>query len=194
MKKSIFILIFGLFFCFTLLNSCSSYIDVPSDVEGHYELTSIEIWGVEPQENAVYKPFGSFPFDLTYTWGIDTYTYYGFEGNVTRSEYWGLGKETKSINFSWSEIPEIIYPDTDYTITWESKGNIGNGISVSKPVLYDNAFSWLPGSFRNGSKSGTIRMSVPDSNTKQLKSKIGVNLSSGQSYYMEWWYIYEWVE
>ena len=194
MKKTPFILLLVSLLFLTLTISCSTYLDPPTVLKSHWKLTSTEIWGVEPLPDAPYKQFATFPFNLTYPWGIDTYTYAGFERNVSRSEFWGLGKVTKSITYTWSQMPDIIYPDTDYKITYESKGDVGNGINVSTLVYYPDQFSWFPGSFRNGPQTATLRISAPDSNSNHQRGKLGVNMSSGRSYYMEWWYVYEWVQ
>jgi hypothetical protein len=92
-------------------------------------------------------------------------------------------------------MPDIIYPDTDYTLTYESKGNVGNGIWISKPVYYVDSYVWLPtGGYRDGPKTATIRMTAPDSDPNHQKAKMVVEMASGRSYHMEWLYVYEWVQ
>jgi len=58
----------------------------------------------------------------------------------------------------------------------------------------NDSFSWFTGSYRNGAKNGNLRTTAPDASTSHQKAKIGINMSSGASYYMEWWYIFEWME
>jgi hypothetical protein len=203
MKKSLFIGLLMAFSFLPLLNSCGSYedpnIDPPADTK-YWKLTSSEFHGVEPLEIHSYKQFSQFPFDISYTLAPDgdVYTFSGLEGNVTRSDWTKVWNETTKITFTWSEIPRKIFPDTDYTVTYESKGNTGNGISVSRPVYYGGEFSWFPGStarLNSGQKSATLRMTSPDNtDPKYQKMKIGVLMASGAFHYMEWWYVYEWVQ
>ena len=195
MKKSLFILLLGSLLLLPLTNSCGPYEDPPEVVKSHWELTSSEFWGVIPSGDETRIQFSQFPFNISYPWNGDVYTYSGQEMSVTRSEWYYLSNSTVSITYTWSQMPDIIYPDTDYTLTYESKGNVGNGIWISKPVYYVDSYVWLPtGGYRDGPKTATIRMTAPDSDPNHQKAKIGVEMASGRSYHMEWRYVYEWVQ
>jgi len=189
MKPSLLTMVF-LVLSSLFINSCDPI--ATDDPRNCWKLKTTEFWGVKPggiqREN-----FPTFPFGLTYTVGGNSITYTGQEQSVTRTDIDNTQKVTKTISFTWSQFPPFIYPDTDYKITYESTGNAGNGTILSMPVYYNNGYQWYDGSFRNGPKTATVKISKPDTDPGHQKMKIAVQMSSGVSYYMEWVYIYEWI-
>jgi len=195
MKKTVWILVF-VYSSFMLLCSC----DPEGETEeitaskSHWKLKSTEFWGVRPVNGAKLEQFTSFPFNVTYNFTTHAnITYTGQEGNITRTDVDPLLNTTISLIFTWSKLPDSILPDTPYKITYESKGTAGNGIGISVPAYYNAGYQWNTLSIRNGPVTANLLMSKPDSDPNHQKMKIGVNMSSGSSYYMEWVYVYEWT-
>lgn len=179
-----------------LYSSCDDLISDPAAESQYWKLTSSEYWGVSPSPNSQSpeKKFSVFPFNIAYDGGAYIITYTGEEFNITRTDKAKDNSYTSSITYTWSAFPGKIDPDKDFSVTYESKGTGGNGIMVTKPVFLNQLNSWnQPGSFRDGAKTATMKISKPDNDPNHQKIKFVVSLSSGAYYYMEWWYIYEWV-
>jgi hypothetical protein len=179
-----------------LLNSCETESETDDVVvsKSYWKLKSTEFWGIKPISGSKLEQFGTFPFNQTYSLSNHAnVTYSGQEGNITRTEVDPLSNVTITLTNTWSALPDKIFPDTVYKITYESKGNANNGIGVSIPVYYNAGYQWHPLSFRNGPVTANLLMSRPDTDPSHQKMKICVNMSSGSFYYMEWTYIYEWI-
>jgi hypothetical protein len=195
MKKSNLVLVFVVICSSILFDSCDETLS-KSDATACWKMKSTEFWGIKPVvSGSLNEQFGSFPFNVTYTLGNLNITYTGQEHNITRTEYDQMLKLTTSINFTWSQLPEILKPDTEYQVTYEAKGTTGNGMSVSKPVYYNSSYSWNTFSFRSGTGSvtSTLKAIAPDTDPTHQTIKIAVHMTSGSSYLMEWVYIYEWI-
>ncbi|MCK9414002.1 MAG: hypothetical protein M0Q53_17000 [Prolixibacteraceae bacterium] len=195
MKKSFCVLVIVVFCSSLLFTSCDENLS-ETDTTTCWKLKSTEFWGIKPVvSGSTNEQFGSFPFNVTYTLGNVNITYSGQEHNITRTEYDQMLKLTASINFTWSQLPEILIPDTEYKVTYEAKGTVGNGMSVSIPVYYNSSYSWNPFSFRSGTGpvTSTLKTIAPDSDPTHQTIKIAVHMTSGSSYLMEWVYIYEWI-
>lgn len=192
MKKSCFIWVLCAVLFFQLLYSCDPINDGNSE-KTCWKYVKSEFYGVKPQTNATYESFASFPFNISYLMDGVSYVYTGQEFDVTRTFTNQTTKQTGYLNFTWSEPPKIIYPDQNFTITYESKGNDNNGIGVSIPVYYGSGYQWNTGSYRNGPITATMKISKPDTDPAHQKIKIAVEMSSGRFFYMGWVYVYEWV-
>ncbi len=191
MKRTFLSLVILTFLSVFLFNSCDP---VETSVP-HWQLTSSEIYGVKPAPLVAdqnYQRFPTFPFSTIYDEGTATHTYSGTERNIVRSDFSKITGKTETINFIWSQPPATILPDTEFTITVESKGTTGNGRGVSSPSYYSSLNSWPAQSFRNGPKTATLKFGKPDSDPNRQKMKIILEMSSGVYYRMEWWYVYEW--
>jgi hypothetical protein len=181
-----------LFFVFSsslLLNSFDPVVTAP-----HWQLNSSEFWGVKPIANAPYEQFGQFPFNITYTFGYGIYTYSGQEFNVIRSDRSTLNTVINTTNFTWSQLPSTIYPDTEFNVTYDCEGFKG-GIGVSVPVYYKDSYVWKPFIYNGGGGpvTATLKTTKPDADPNHQKMKIGFDMVSGQSFHMEWSYVYNWI-
>ena len=138
------------------------------------------------------------PWNVVYTSkdGKSTTKYSGYEFNVTRYYDWDYINRYWSTNYIWSTPPSKISPNTKYSISMESNGDLGS-ILISSLGLYTDAPNGWQFGYRGAGKNVAEYTAPTAPSTATEKRAICVELSCGASgtdtfNYAQYWYIYEW--
>ncbi len=155
-----------------------------------WKLTDTEIWWVAPTDNDhPYLKIDAIPFEQAFNCNYGNVVYSGVEGSIILTE------ETRgSINYTWTVLPDYIYPSQEFVCEYESKGTIGKGIGISHPTpVSNNVPKWFSFSSRDGMKSAKLSIPIPEVATETSEQYYEVELSSDGFYYIRYKYIYEWM-